>query len=59
MSLYQVKSDYFVAGFCTANHKVVKVAPIIKYMKGWNLSRALEYAKSKGWKTEKVKRHET
>lgn len=28
------------------------IAPIIKYMKGWNLNKIISYCKKKNWKVE-------
>ena len=34
------------------DNKVVRVAPIIKYMKGWSIAQIISYVKSKNWELE-------
>lgn len=50
-SLIRITSSYFCAGY---DMETDNIAPIIKYMKGWNLSRILLYCKTKGWKVEVI-----
>jgi hypothetical protein len=47
--LWQIQSSYFVAGIYFINGKCTHVAPIIKYMKVWNLEKILQYCISKNW----------
>lgn len=43
----RITSDHFCAGIDNN-----KIAPIIKYMKNWSISRIYEYCKNKNWKVE-------
>jgi hypothetical protein len=52
--LYRVTSNYFCAGLIMRNGKVVRAAPIIKYMKGWNIVRIRQYAARRNWTVERV-----
>jgi len=52
--LVQISSSYFTAGIILEGKKVVKAAPILKYMLGWTLSRVLSYCKYKRWSVECV-----
>ena len=57
--LYQIKAPYFTAGLFFGYSKgddlfVMEAAPIIKYMKGWNLNRLENYCKRKGWDCNEV-----
>jgi hypothetical protein len=44
----------FCAGLETHNDKVTLTAPIIKYMNGWSIQRALKYCFEKRWRVELV-----
>ena len=50
--LIRITSPHFVAGYDMNNGNI---APIIKYMKGWNYNKILNYCKSKGWYLEYLK----
>ena len=52
--LHQVTAPYFCAAFETHDDEVVITAPILKYMKGWNIRRAMKYCYEKHWKVEFV-----
>lgn len=45
--LYQIKSSYFCAALIAENSVVVRAAPIIKYMIGWNTVKVQSYCKRK------------
>jgi len=52
--LLRIEAPHFVAGVetrltFTSGEQVSRAAPIIKYMKGWNVSRVYEYCEKKGW----------
>jgi len=49
----QISSDRFIAGVEFERDKVVRAAPIVKYMRGWSRKRVLDYCDKKGWKTER------
>lgn len=44
--LIRISAPHFVAGYDMANGQI---APIIKYMKGWNYNKILNYCNKKGW----------
>lgn len=48
--LVRITSPYFVAGVVVG----FRAAPIVAYMKAWNLPRIAAYCKRKGWKWEIV-----
>lgn len=50
--LIRITSNYFCAGAIIKNNKITRIAPIIKYMKGWNYSKIFEYCQSKHWTLE-------
>jgi len=50
--LFRISSPYFVAGAVTKQSRVVKAAPIIKYMIGWHSLKVVQYCKKKGWEWE-------
>lgn len=43
--LYQVTARHFCAGVVLEN-----TAPILRYMRGWSLSKVLDYCQRKGWR---------
>lgn len=48
-TMLQVTAPYFCAGAKVRGQKIVSAAPIIKYMIGWTVNKAQQYATSKGW----------
>lgn len=46
---FRIEAPHFVAGGEIDNDSCSKVAPIIKYMKGWNENKIGHYARSKKW----------
>lgn len=44
--LIRIVAPHFVAGYDMTNDNI---APIIKYVMGWNYYKILNYCKSKGW----------
>jgi hypothetical protein len=51
--LGKITAPDFVAGFET-DGRVIKAAPIIKYMIGWPDQRVRDYVSGKGWKVTRV-----
>jgi hypothetical protein len=43
------KSGEFTAGLVTSLERVIKTAPKIAYMRGWNIVRVRLYCEAKGW----------
>jgi hypothetical protein len=52
-SMIRIESPYFVAGVIVQGDKVIRAAPIVKYMFGWTATKVVEYCKKKGWKYER------
>lgn len=52
--LYQITAPHFCAGFVVRERHVMKPAPVLKYMKGWELTRVRHYAHSRGWRCVEV-----
>lgn len=52
ITLIRIVAPHFCAGILisTKNDVVVRTAPILKYMRGWETGRVLAYAEKKGWK---------
>lgn len=55
--MVRIEAPHFCAGVELRDNKVVKVAPILKYMRGWEVSRVTSYcdrvtSKKKKWKWE-------
>jgi hypothetical protein len=44
--LIRITAKHFCAGYDVSNGNI---APIIKYMKGWDFNKILNYCKSKNW----------
>lgn len=51
----QVTAKHFCAGVDVKGQTVVRTAPILKYMKGWDVLRVVEYCRKKEWKCEQLK----
>lgn len=56
--LIQIKSNFFTAGLECKGNKVVRTAPIIKYMKGWDIYKVISYCKIKKYTMTILKRKE-
>lgn len=54
-SLWRISAPHFVAGFeADSVSGVGRVAPILKYMRGWHYDRVLAYCRAKGWHLEQA-----
>ena len=47
--IINIDSDFFNAGVVIKDGVVTLAAPILKYMVGWNESRVIQYANTRGW----------
>jgi hypothetical protein len=48
--LIRIEAPHFVAGIeCNDENVVCRAAPIVAYMKWWNLNRVVMYCTQKGW----------
>lgn len=52
--LYRIVAPYFVAGIIIIKDNVVQTAPIVHYMRDWNLARVRSYCRQKQWEIEPV-----
>jgi hypothetical protein len=43
-------APYFYAAVVLNGERVSRAAPILKYMVGWSVYRAIDYAERKGWR---------
>lgn len=55
--LIRIEAPYFVAGivYNIDIGEVIKIAPIIKYMKQWSVSQIIQYCEKKHWKVTTTK----
>lgn len=51
---YQIIAPHFCAGLVVRERHVVKPAPIVKYMRGWEMTLVRAYAHQRGWKVTEV-----
>lgn len=55
MTLIRISSNYFVAGIDVGKlGRIMKAAPILKYMIGWTVPEVQAYCKHKRWKLEMI-----
>jgi len=47
--LLQITAPHFVAGLVIEEGSVKRVAPIIKYMRGYTIEKVRKYCERKGW----------
>jgi len=45
-----IDGGYFTAAVELVDNVVVRVPPILGYMKGWTMQKVKSYGKEKGWK---------
>jgi hypothetical protein len=45
----RVVARHFVAGLVAVDGRVVRAAPILRYMLGWDGARVATYVQAKGW----------
>jgi len=53
-SLLAIDAPYFYCGVIVRNGRVIKTAPIVHYLSGWDLNRVQRYAQRRGWQIEAV-----
>jgi hypothetical protein len=49
-NMIRIDSGYFCAGVDLEDDRVVKAAPIVKYMVGWTRRKVESYCRKKNWK---------
>jgi len=47
--LIQITSTYFCCGVVFNNERIIRCAPIVKYMLDWNAERFYDYCIAKHW----------
>lgn len=52
--LVRITAPHLVAGLQARDGRVVRAAPILRYMLGWDGSRLADYCERKGWTWEIV-----
>lgn len=50
MVVVTIDAPHFNAGIVAENGKVVRAAPIIRYMIGWTGVQVRDYCRKKGWR---------
>ena len=55
--LYEIMAPHFTAGIelDDVSDRVVKAAPIVRYMEGWGIKDVIAYCARRGWKLELVR----
>lgn len=56
--MLHVDAPHFCAGAIVKSGVVVQAAPIMMYMEGWSVWRAMSYCRKKGWKARMSNTHE-
>ena len=52
--LIRIEAPHFVAGIEARGGRVVRAAPILAYMLGWDGARVAQYAKRRGWTWQRL-----
>jgi hypothetical protein len=50
--MIRITAPHFCAGVIVEYGRITRAAPILRYMVGWSVERAIAYARGKGWKVE-------
>ena len=50
--MIQITAPHFCAAVVMEGDKVIRCAPIVSYMKGWNTNALVTYCRHKGWQCE-------
>ena len=53
-SLHAVDAPYFYCGVIVRSSRVIKTAPSVPYLLGWDLDRVQRYAQRRGWRVAAV-----
>jgi hypothetical protein len=53
-TLIRIVAPHFVAGLEAEHGRVVRAAPILRYMLGWEGARVAGYCRSKRWTWERL-----
>jgi hypothetical protein len=52
--LIRIVAPHFVAGIEARDGRVIRAAPILAYMLGWDGARVAQYAKRRGWTWQRL-----
>ena len=53
--LAQIDAPHFNCGVVLLDYCVIKAAPIVKYMHGWQRNNVREYCRKKGWRVSVIR----
>ncbi len=56
-SLLVIDAPHFYCGVVLRDEQVIRAAPIVCYLTGWNLDRVQRYAQRRGWQVETIPRN--
>ena len=52
--LVRIEAPHFVAGIEARAGRVVRAAPILAYMLGWDGARVAQHAQRRGWRCQRL-----
>lgn len=52
--LIRIEAPFFVAGIDARDRRVIRAAPIVKYMIGWDSQHVADYCKRRGWTWQRL-----
>ncbi len=52
--LIAIDAPHFYCGVIVRNGRVIRTAPIVHYLTGWDRDRVQRYAQRRGWRVEVV-----
>lgn len=53
-SLLAIDAPHFYCGVIVRSGRVIKTAPIVHYLSGWDIDRVQRYAQRRGWRVATV-----
>jgi hypothetical protein len=56
-SLLTIDAPHFYCGVLRNNDRVIRAAPIVRYLLGWNADRLKRYCAKRGWRIETATPH--
>ncbi len=52
--LLAIDAPHFYCGVVLQNDRVIRTAPIVRYLRGWNVQRLTRYSQAHGWRVEAI-----
>ena len=52
--LFMIDAPHFTCGVIVRHGRVIRAAPIVHYLTGWDRDRVQRYARRRGWQVEEV-----